>query len=57
MIEQLFLVKSAIIRISFDIFPSIIGDLVVKLKTSKLPLGQVKTRAAALAIVNYNVIL
>ena len=51
--KQLFLLKSAIIRINIDIFSSVFGDLVVKLKISKvqncLP---VKTRAAALAIVD-----
>ena len=35
-IKQLFLLKSAIIRINFDIFPNIFGDLVVKSKISKL---------------------
>ena len=49
-----FLLKSAIIRINFDIFSSIFGDLVVKLKISKLQnCPKVKTRAAALAIVDY----
>ena len=51
--KELFLLKSAIIRINFDIFSSIFGDLVVKLKISKLQnCLQVKIRAAALAIVD-----
>ena len=49
--KQLFQLKFAIIRINFDIFSSIFGDLVVKLKISKVQnCVQVKTRAAALAI-------
>ena len=51
--KQLFLLKSAIIRINFDIFSNIFGDLVEKLKISKVQnCFQVKTRAAALAIVD-----
>ena len=51
--KQLFLLKSAIIRINFDIFSSVFGDLVVKLIIRKLQnCLQVKTRAAALAIVD-----
>ena len=51
--KRLFLLKSAIIRIDFDIFSSILGDLVVKLKISKVQnYFQVKTRAAALVIVD-----
>ena len=51
--KQLFLLKSAIIGINFDIVSSIFGDLVVKLKISKVQnCFQVKTRAAALAIVD-----
>ena len=49
--KQLFLLKSAITRINVDIFSSIFGDLVVKLKISKVQnCFQVKTRAAALAV-------
>ena len=49
--KQLFLLKFAIIRINFDIFSSIFGDLVIKLKISKVQTCfQVKTRGAALAI-------
>ena len=45
-----------IIRINFDIFSSIFGDLVAKLNISKLQnCRYVKTRAAALAIMNYDV--
>ena len=51
--KQLFLLKSAIVRINFDIFSSIFSDMVVKLKISKVQnCIQVKTRAAALAIVD-----
>ena len=51
--KQLFLLKSTTIRINFDIFSSIIGNLVIKLKISKAQnCFQVKTRAAALAIVD-----
>ena len=51
--KQLFLLKSTIIRIKFDIFSSIFGDLIVKLKIIKVQnCFQVKTRAAALAIVD-----
>ena len=35
-IKRLFLLKSAIIRINFDIFSSTFGDLIVKLEISKL---------------------
>ena len=35
-IKRLFFLKSAIIRINFDIYSIIFGDLVVKLKISKL---------------------
>ena len=35
-IKRIFLVKSAITRIKFDIFSSIFGELVVKLKISKV---------------------
>ena len=49
--KQLFLLKSTIIRINFDIFSSIFGDLVVNLIISKVQnCFQVETRAAALAI-------
>ena len=49
--KQLFLLKSAIIRIIFDIFFSIFGDLIVKLKISKVQnCFHFKTRAATLAI-------
>ncbi len=45
---------STIIRIDFDTFSSIFGDLVVKLKVSKLQnYPWVKTRAGALATVDY----
>ena len=51
--KQLFLLKSAIIRMNFDIFSSIFGDLVVKLKIRKVQnCFHVKTRAATLAIVD-----
>ena len=51
--KQLFLLKSATIRINFDIFSSVFGDLVVKLKISKVQnCFQVKTRGAAVAIVD-----
>ena len=55
--KQLFLLKSTTIRINFDIFSSIFGDLVqslvVKLKISKVQnCFQVETRAATLAIVD-----
>ena len=51
--KQLFLLKSKTIRINFDTFSSSFGDLVVKLKISKVQnCFQVKTRAAALAIVD-----
>ena len=51
--KKLSLLKSAIIRINFDIFSSIFGDLVVQLKISKVQnCFQIKTRAAALAIVD-----
>ena len=51
--KRLFLLKSAIVGIDFDTFSSIFGDLVVKLKISKLQnCHQVKTRAAASAIVD-----
>ena len=51
--KQLFLFKFAIIGINSDIFFSIFGDLVVKLKISKLQnCLQVKTRAATLVIVD-----
>ena len=35
-IKQLFLFKYAVIRLNFDIFSSIFGNLVVELKISKL---------------------
>ena len=55
-IKQLFSLKSAMIRIIFDIVSRILGDLVVKFKINKLrSCLYVKTRAAALAILNYNV--
>ena len=45
---------STIIRINFDTFSSIFGDLVVKLKVSKLQnYPWVNTRAGALATVDY----
>ena len=51
--KQLFLLKSPIITINYDIFSSIFGDLVAKLKISKIQnCFHVKTRAAALAIVD-----
>ena len=51
--KQLFLLKSTTIRINFDIFPSIFGVLVVKIRIRKLQnCFKVKTRAAALAIVD-----
>ena len=51
--KQLFLLKSAIIRINFDTVSSIFGNLVVKLKISKVQnCSHVKTRAATLAIVD-----
>ena len=51
--KKLFLLKSAIIRMNFDIFSSIFGDLVVKLEISKVQdCFHVKTRAATLAIVD-----
>ena len=51
--KQLFLLKSAIIRMNFDIFSSTFGDLVVKLKISKVQnCFHVKTRAATLAFVD-----
>ena len=51
--KQLFLLKSTIIRMNFDIFSSIFGDSVVKLKISKVQnCFQVETRAAAVAIVD-----
>ena len=51
--KQLFLLKSTTIRINFDIFSSIFGDLAVKLKISKVQnCFQVKTSAAASAIVD-----
>ena len=51
--KKLFLLKSAIIGINFDIFSSIFGDLVVKLKISKVQnCFHFKTRAATLAIVD-----
>ena len=51
--KQLFLLKSAIIRINFDIFSSIFGDFVVILKISKVQnCFQVKTRAATSTIVD-----
>ena len=51
--KQLFLLKSTIIRINFDIFSSIFNDLVVKLKVSNVQnCFQVETRAATLAIVD-----
>ena len=54
-IKRLFLLKSAIIRIIFDIFSSIFKDLVVLLTISKLQnCPYVKTRAAAIAIVKYH---
>ena len=37
--EKLFLLKSAIIRINFDVFSNIFGDLVVKLKSGKLKIA------------------
>ena len=56
-VKRLFLFKSAIIRMNFDIFLSILGDLAVKLKISKLQnCPYFKTRAAALALLKYNVI-
>ena len=55
-IKRLFSLKYAEIRIVFDIFSRIFGDLVVNLKISKLRNHpHVKTRAAAPAIVNHNV--
>ena len=57
-IKRLFLLKSAMIRMNFDIFSIIFSDLVLKLKISKLQnCPYVKTRAAALAILDYSVIL
>ena len=51
--KQLFLLKSTIIGINFDIFSSIFNDLAVELKISKVQnCFQVETRAAALAIVD-----
>ena len=52
-IKKSFLLKFAIIRINFDISSSIFGDLVVKLKISKVQnCFQIKTTAAALATVD-----
>ena len=49
--KQLFLLEPTIIRINFDIFSNIFGDLIVRLKISKVQnCFQIKTRAAALAI-------
>ena len=57
-IKRLFLLKSAMIRMNFDIFSVIFRDLVLKLRISKLQnYPYVKTRATALAILNYSVIL
>ena len=51
--KQLFSLESAIIRINFDIFAIVFGDLVVKLRISKFQnFLQVKTIAAAFAIVD-----
>ena len=51
--KQLFLLKSTTIRIDFDIFSSIFGVLVVRIKIRKVQnCFQVKTRPAALAIVD-----
>ena len=55
-IKRLVLLKSTIIRIVFDTFSRIFGDLVVKSQISKLQnFPCVETRAAALAMVNHNV--
>ena len=57
-IKRLFLLKSAMIRMNFDIFFVIFRDFVLKLKISKLQkCPYVKTRAASIAILNYSVIL
>ena len=51
-----FYLNLQIIRINFDIFSSILGDLTIKMNISKLQnCPFVKTRAAALETVNYNV--
>ena len=51
--KELFLLKSAIIRMNCHVFSSIFGDLVVKLKISKVQnCFHAKTRAATLAIVD-----